>query len=172
MPITYNKIASVTVGSGGTTEINFTSIPATFTDLVLKYSARITANDSSWRLRINGSSASIYSGRYLQGTGSGAFSGSWSSADNDNFVAVNSSTSTASTFSNAEIYFPNYGSANNKSYSVDAVTENNATAAVAFLNAGLFSSTSIITSLSLYYSGISNDIAQYSTATLYGIKKD
>ncbi len=170
MPNTFTKIASVSVGSGGASSIDFTSIPSTYTDLVLKYSTRITANDANWRLKINGSASSIYSGRYLQGTGSAAFSGSWSAAANDNFVITNGSATTASTFSNAEIYFANYAGSTNKSYSVDEVTENNATAAVAFLTAGLFASTSAITSLSLYYAGVGNDIVQYSTATLYGIK--
>jgi hypothetical protein len=33
MPNTYKKIASVVVGSGGSSSINFTNIPQTFTDL-------------------------------------------------------------------------------------------------------------------------------------------
>ena len=170
MPNTYTKIASVAVGSGGATSIDFTSIPATYTDLKIVYSARITAADVNISMRINGSSSSIYSGRYLQGTGSGTASGSWSAANKDNFVIANSSAYTASTFSNVEIYLPNYTSSNNKSYSVDEVTENNATAAVMFLNAGLFSSSSAITSFTFFYAG-TTDIAQYSTATLYGISK-
>jgi hypothetical protein len=37
MATTYEIIASVTVGSGGAANIEFTSIPATYTDLVLKF---------------------------------------------------------------------------------------------------------------------------------------
>jgi hypothetical protein len=169
---TLQKIQTVTVGSGGAASIDFTSIPQTFDDLVIKFSARITANDSSMRLRINGSSSSIYSGRYLFSSGSGTpVSGSWSGSTNDNFIYVNGSTTTASTFSNVEIYFPNYRGSTNKSYSTDQVTENNGTTAYAVLTAGLFSSTSPITSLSLYYTGSANDIAQHSTATLYGVTR-
>jgi hypothetical protein len=169
---TMVKIDTVTVGSGGAANIEFTNIPQTFDDLVVKFSARITANDSSMRLRINGSSSSIYSGRYLFSSGSGSpVSGSWSASTNDNFIYVNGSATTASTFSNVEIYFPNYRGSTNKSYSTDQVTENNGTTAFAVLTAGLFSSTSPITSLLLYYTGSSNDIAQHSTATLYGISR-
>jgi hypothetical protein len=41
MANTYEAIATVEVGSGGAADIEFTSIPATYTDLVLKLSARI-----------------------------------------------------------------------------------------------------------------------------------
>lgn len=149
--------------------IDFNTIPSTYTDLVLKYSSRITAADTTWHLRINGSSSSIYSGRYFQGTGSNAYTGTWSSANNDNFVVTNGSGYTASAFSNVEIYFPNYLSSVSKSYLVDEVTENNATGAVMFLTSGLFASNSAISSLSLYYTG-SSDIAAYTSAYLYGVK--
>ena len=171
MANTFELIQAVTVGAGGTSSIDFNSIQPNWTDLVLKYCCRITANDSSWRLKINGSSSSIYSGRYLYGAGSGSgASGSWSSAAIDNFIYVNGSGTTASTFSNGELYFPNYASSTTKSYSTDQVTENNGTTAYAFLTGATFASNSAITSLSLYYTGTSNDIAQYSTAYLYGVK--
>ena len=169
MANTFELIQAVNL-TGTQSSIDFTVIPSNYTDLVVKYSTRITSADTTWHMRINGSSSSIYSGKYLQGTGSGTgYSGSWSAQNNDNFMVTNSSGYTASTFSNVEIYFPNYTSSNNKAYSVDEVTENNATGAVMFLNAGLFASSSAISSISFYYSG-SSDIAAYSTAYLYGVK--
>jgi hypothetical protein len=167
---TRTLIEAKTVATGGTSSIVFSSIPSTYTDLSLVYSARITAADTSWHLRINGSSSSIYSGRYLQGTGSNAYTGTWSAQNNDNFVPINGTGYTASTFTNVELYFPNYLSSDSKSYLVDSVTENAAAGAVMFLNSGLFASNSAISSLSLYYTGSSNDIAEFSTFYLYGIK--
>jgi hypothetical protein len=41
MALTYTAIKTVTVGSGGAANIDFTSIPQTYTDLVLKVSARM-----------------------------------------------------------------------------------------------------------------------------------
>ena len=38
-----NLISSVTVGSGGASSIDFTSIPQTYTDLVVRWSTRGTA---------------------------------------------------------------------------------------------------------------------------------
>ena len=40
MATTYKAISTVTVGSGGAASITFSSIPATYTDLVLKISGR------------------------------------------------------------------------------------------------------------------------------------
>ena len=81
---------------------------------------------------------------------------------------VNGATATANTFANVSIYIPNYTSANYKSVSIDAVTENNATTAYAFLSAGLWSNTAAITSATITNS--SGNYVQYSTAYLYGIK--
>ena len=74
---------------------------------------------------------------------------------------------TASTFGNAEIYIPNYASSNNKSVSADFVSETNAADAIFGLTAGLWANTSAITSIKLTPAAA---FAQYSTATLYGIK--
>ena len=58
---TYVLLSSVTVGAGGASSINFTSIPATYTDLVLKISARTnsTGAGSTYKISLNGSSSSL-----------------------------------------------------------------------------------------------------------------
>lgn len=170
MAVTYKKIASVTVGSGGATAIEFTSIPATYTDLIMFLSVRLNVNDASMYMRFNGSTSG-YSGRYLIGDGSSASSGSWSASAADNFVYAVRSTYTASTFTNTLIYIPNYGSSNNKSYSTDQVTENNSTTSLQILTAGLWANSAAISSIKFFYTGTANDLVQYSTATLYGISK-
>jgi hypothetical protein len=165
MANTYTLIASSTVGSGGAATIDFTSIPATYTDLVLKVSARSTDNTGDLGIKLN-TSTSSFSRKVLRGSGSAASSTSGS----DNYVGgLNPSTYTASTFGNAEIYIPNYAGSTNKSISVDSVTENNATEAFAFLVASLWSDTAAITGVTLY-NFTSGNLAQYTTAYLYGIK--
>ena len=166
MPTNPNMVAiqTVTVGSGGAANIEFTNIPQTYTDLVILHSTRQNAgNAPSLLIKFNGSTSN-FSTRYLIGSGSAASSGT-SPAN----YAGNSdgSSNTASTFSNGQIYIPNYTSSNYKSYSIDDVQENNATEAYATLIAGLWSNTSAITSITLYNS--SNSFVQYSTATLYGV---
>jgi hypothetical protein len=165
MATTYEAIATVTVGSGGAANMEFTSIPATYTDLKLVYSGRDNRNDTQngVNISLNGSTSN-FTGRQLQGNGSAA-----ASFNIARFVSYNNgANSTANTFANAEIYFPNYASSNYKSFSSDAVEENNATTAFTFLSAGLWSNTAAITSITL--TPDSANFVQYSTATLYGIK--
>jgi hypothetical protein len=167
MANTYEAIATVTVGSGGAATMEFTSIPQTYTDLVVKYSGRLAANvDSTTKITFNGNTAN-YSNIVLYGNGSAPFS--FTNTPGYAYGGlVNNSANTANTFSNAEIYISNYTSSNNKAISLDTVQETNGTEAYAMLSASLWSNSSAITSITL--DPINADFAQYSTATLYGIK--
>jgi hypothetical protein len=162
-------ISTVTVGSGGAGTIDFTNIPQIYTDLVLKASVRGDSTGAAFtaiRLLPNNTSSNG-STKWLRGNGSAASSDS----DTTGIYSGEADTAaaTASTFANIEWYIPNYGSSNNKSFSVDSVHENNATTAYAHLVAGLWSNTSPISSLILDLA--SGSFVQYSTATLYGIRK-
>ena len=170
MPDTFVKIATVTVGAGGASSIAFTSIPSTYTDLCLKVSARDTFSAVSviGQLKFNANSSG-YSFKRLRGTGSAVDSYGESGATEMNLYNTSvGASATASTFSNYEIYIPNYAGSTNKSFSVDSVTENNATEAYAVLFAGLWANTAAISSMSIVPTTL---FAQYSTATLYGISK-
>jgi hypothetical protein len=168
MANTYELIASSTVGAGGATNIEFTSIPSTYTDLALHYSLRSDRTGSVWegvRLTPNGS-ATTPTSRVVYGTGSAI-----GSEFNNDYYGGDGATSTATsnTFASGCIYIPNYASSNNKSWSVDSVTENNGTGALAILVAGLWSVTDAITSLKLRPETTASFV-QYSTAYLYGVK--
>jgi hypothetical protein len=167
---TYTQIGSaVTVGSGGAATIAFSSIPATYTDLVIKVSVRGDATFSTQQmyLTFNGTTSG-YSARQVYGDGSSATSATLSNSGAAiSIVNTNTSVSTANTFSSSEIYIPNYAGSNYKSVSADSVTENNATAAIAGLTAGLWSNTAAITTVTLTPQG--GNFVQYSTAYLYGV---
>jgi hypothetical protein len=163
MADTYTLIQSVAVGSGGAASIEFGSIPQTYTDLKIVISARSTGAGSQILLSFNGSTASFTS-RYLFGDGSTVTSGTLARYAG----AFPLSTFTASVFGNSEIYIPNYTGSSNKSYSADSVTENNATGSYLTMVAGLWSATSAITSVTLTPDSV--NFAQYSSASLYGIK--
>ena len=169
MPDTFIKIASVTVGSGGAANITFSSIPSTYTDLLIKVSARSTGSYKRGVLLcyFNGTATNL---TYRRLYGIAAFGSPGSDSGSDSTTSYFSgNTSTASTFGNDEIYIPNYASSNFKSYGSDGVSEDNSNEAGASLTANLWSSTSAITSITLM-DNQSNNLAQYSTATLYGIK--
>ena len=168
MANTYTLIASSIVGSGGASTIDFTSIPSTYTDLMVVLSARSTRNLYEWddiRQNINSSGVST-SITAVNVYGTGSATGSNTGVGTAAGIA-NTDNVTANSFSSVSIYYPNYTSSNNKSISVDAVSENNATSALAILTATLWSNTAAITSLS--FSCANGNFKQYSTAYLYGI---
>jgi len=173
MATTYTAIATVEVGAGGASSIDFTGIASSWTDLVLHLSIRsnrATQVYDTGRIRFNSDSGSNYTAsRRLYGNGTSAVSDAPAITNSGLFEMPTAAGATASTFGNIQIYIPNYAGSNYKSYSSDGVSENNATAAYASLIAGLWNSTSAITQVNLLpYSGTLFD--QYSTATLYGIK--
>lgn len=168
MANTYVAIATVTVGSGGAASIEFTSIPQTYTDLLLSVSARSETNNTGnlW-LQVNGSTATLPA-VLLYGDGSAASGASSGAADYIWNYSVPANY-TSSTFSNNEYYFSDYTGSSKKTVIHNGVTENNATTAFTVMSGATYNITAAITSLSLkiYFSG---DINEHSTATLYGIK--
>jgi hypothetical protein len=164
MANTYQFISSVTL-STTTASLSFTSIPATYTDLVVVWSGRTNKSGTSDNAEIsfNGSTAN-FSGRYLEGSGSG----SGQSGNFARFVGVDDgATATASTFSNNMVYITNYAGSGIKAFSADSVQENNAASAQITLNAGVWSNTAAITSIAITPSV--GSFSQFSTAYLYGI---
>ena len=166
MPNTFTLIASTGAPSASVASLSFTSIPATFTDLVLVMSLRSTSTNNYGSVLFNSSSTG-YTRKILYGDGSSVFSTGPTGYES---LTINPSNATGSTFANYQMYIPNYAGSNNKSFSVDAVTENNGTTAQAIFHAGVWANSAAITSLTIT-SGVGN-IEQYSTAYLYGIKKD
>jgi hypothetical protein len=173
MANTFVKIATVTVGAGGASSVDFTSIPATYTDLCLKLSLRTNRASlgvDTIYLEFNGSAGTAYSVRFLSGNGTSPSSGSTSAAANIAYAALaDGAGATANTFGNCDIYIPNYAGSSFKSVSSDSVNEDNTSLAYAWFNAGLWANTSAITSIK-FVSQNSANFVQYSSAILYGIK--
>ena len=167
MTANYVLLGKVTLGASAAS-VTFSNIPQTgYTDL------KIVASWRDTQAQIYGGLFYYFNGlttnrtnKYLEGNGSVVVSGS-ASSNTKMFVASGTGASaTANTFSNGEIYIPNYTSSNFKSSSADGVGENNATLAYADLNANLWSSTAAITSITLVpdVSFVAN-----STFYLYGL---
>ena len=171
MANTYTLIASTTVTGANAASLDFTSIPSSYKDLILKVSVRneaATTVGGLW-IQFNGSTANL-SSRILYGTGSGT--GSFS--DTTIFAYTNANNTTGNSFGSAEYYIPSYAGSTNKSVSVESVMETNASAANSALTAGLWSNTAAITSIKLLTFNNSNstlaNFLQYSSAYLYGVK--
>jgi len=160
-------VSTVTVGSGGAASIEFTGIAGTGKDLLVYVSAR-----SSWTghddlvMRVNNNSNSIYNWRNLRGDGASATSSSGTSQTLALVGRTTGTNLTANTFSNQQIYLPNYAGSSDKSYSADSVNENNATTAWQLLDAGRIATTSAITSLQ-FDTNNGGSFGEFTTISLY-----
>ena len=148
--------------------MEFTNIPQTFTDLYVVFSLRVsTANISQDTFLIfNNIGDAGYTARFLYGNGSSATSFTKNTTES---VTINGNNSTANTFGSGSLYITNYAGATAKSFSIDNITENNASSADARIVAGLWSNTSAINRIA-FFPGGSNIIAG-SRISLYGITK-
>jgi len=170
MSNSYVLLEKVVVGSAGASSVTFSNIPQTgYTDLKVVASARTDATRASngmlFDVRPNGSSTGL-TRRSVYGESGAAASASGS----DSYAVVtNTSDYTANTFSNAEIYIPNYTGSTNKSMSADSVTETNSTAGLQMLGAMLWSNTAAITSLQ--FTPLAGNFVANSTFYLYGVAK-
>lgn len=171
MANTYTLINSTTL-STTTASVTFSSIPATYDDLVLSVSSRNASTSTiigAATFTFNGSTGSLYSITKLIGDGSTASSSRRSSITSDEFYYPGSNASMSSnTFGSVEIYIPSYRASQNKPFSTFGVVENNsATAGNSEIDAwaNLYRDTAAISSLS-----ISGNFASGSTFWLYGIK--
>jgi hypothetical protein len=168
MANTYTLIDKSILGSSQSS-VSITSIPSTYTDLKLVISARASA-EMTYAIGFN-SNTSSYSGWSLRGSGAAAASYSTTAYSyGSTAVGLGYINNVTSTFTNCEIYIPNYASSNNKSFSADNVQEQNVTSPVyANLTAGLWSNSAAITSIQIKPE--SGTFETNSSFYLYGISK-
>ncbi len=169
MANTYELIASSTVGSGGAADITFSSIASTWTDLQVVASLRTDGTfGNPWYdtyITLNGTNLS-----WLDIISTGTSASSRNGATDFVTLGVTSSGATASTFGNISLYIPNYAGSSYKSASLDSVAENNASGNGMGLSAGLYSSSSAVTSITITpYNSPTVKLVEHSTAYLYGV---
>ena len=171
MANTYTLIASNMLSSSAAS-VTFSAIPSTYTDLVLRMSARTAAGSGiayTVETKFN-SNSSNYSYTAILNTNSTTV-GSWrSSADTYGTWLYSSDTpdSTANTFSSAEMYIPSYASSSNKVFStVSAPETNDAVDYLLTTTANLWQNTTAISSITLTPPA---SFAAGSSFYLYGIK--
>lgn len=171
MANTYTLISSNTVGAGGASSITFSSIPAIYTDLVLKVCLRQgSGSGNAYGLRFNSDTASNYTAKVLRNNGNVA--GSYTYSNVTMFeIKVPGSADQVSTFSNDEFYIPGYLLSNAKYTSLDNSYDINTSSydSPLSLQTGRWSGTAAISSITIVGTSAWN-FAQYSAAYLYGIK--
>ena len=166
---TYTLISSQVLGSSAAS-VTFSSIPSTYKDLVIRYSARLDAATTASRLSFNGDSATNYSDTAIYGNGSSASSTLDSSQTYIRpYASTDSSAMTTNTFASAELYIPNYAASTNKPLSNFGVTEDNSTSTAVIIaaTAALWRNTSAITSIT--FTANTGNYVSGSSFYLYGI---
>jgi hypothetical protein len=159
MAATYTPIASTTLGTA-VSSVTFSSIPQTYTDLVLIISTKNTSTGNYILTRYNSDSGTNYSQTRLVGTGSTV--GSNRDA-NDNSFAVMYQTNTT----DPGICVMNIFNYSNTTTNKTAISRDSFAADTTFLRCGLWRNTSAITSISLTING--GNFNTGSTFNLYGI---
>ena len=162
MPSTYDKIDKATVSGTSTNTISFTSIPATYTDLVLIADAKLDISGQGINLTFNSDTSSSYTSTRLYGNGSAASSDRQASGAFINF-ALGSVDAGQLIVANIMNY------SNTTTYKTCLLRQNTASAFVGSL-VGLWRATpAAINTVTLVSGGVSKYVAG-STFTLYGIK--
>ena len=169
MALTYTAITTTTVGAGGVSSITFSSIPQTYTDLLIRLSGRSaeSAQASTFRIALNGS-VSSFSGKGVWTTSPNAFT---YRNYNNSIISEVPANSRALNFGNTELYIPGYTVVANKGVSIYAVAENFGDFLIN--RSYLFrSNTAAITSITLdvFSANVNFNWAQNTNVTLYGIK--
>ena len=173
MASTHKFISAVTVGSGGVSNIEFTSIPNTYTDLVVKLSLRQTSTSGGAQLglRFNGDTGNNYTRNLIYADHGGIVNiAGGTNEPYARFAFEQSSNYTASTFGNFQIYIPNYAGNKYKSFQSDSVNASNSSSFYATaIYSGFWNSAAAITNIHLQNHAGGNNFAEHSTAYLYGI---
>jgi hypothetical protein len=157
MPSTYNKIEAKTLGSTATS-VTFSSIPSTYTDLVLVVQTTSTAQVDG---QFNGDTATNYSSTEMWTGGSGV--NSQRESNLNYFTLRDSSTTLGNNMSVVNIM--NYS--NTTTNKTVLIRTNDGRYSRTYARVVMWRNTSAINSILLYPAG---NFAIGSTFTLYGIK--
>jgi hypothetical protein len=179
----FESIATVSVGSGGSASVTFSSIPSDYTHLQIRLMARFTGDPGGttddwfiWLRPNNDSSSSAYTFHELQGRGTSASAYGVGTGGGHTGILLNrfpTSIALSNTFGVNVIDVLDYKDTNKyktfRALGGNDMNFNNSKAGVIGIYSGLWLNTNAITSFTLV-PGFASNFAQYSHFALYGIK--
>jgi hypothetical protein len=169
MAVTYEKIATTTISST-TSTVTFSSIPATYTDLILIGGIfRVTTGGNNMSMQINGDTGSSYSSIFFEGSGTAVSVGKSSGAESAaRFAAIGGGFSASATEPISLIM--QFMSYKNTNIWKPIISRYNQTSTIVGASVSHWRSTSAINQISLVRgSGGTADFGAGSVLTLYGI---
>ena len=159
---TYVPIATQTLASAAAS-VTFSSIPGTYTDLVIVCNAIRTTSLDNIGVRFNSDTGSNYSWTILKGTGTAAESDRRANVTDIIFNVYNSTNQ-----STGILQVQNY--ANTTTYKTALSRSSGASAGYVYATVGLWRNTAAITSITLFDEGTTSSVINTgSTFSLYGI---
>lgn len=167
MPATFEPIATYTVPSN-TTSYTFSSIPGTYTDLVVSMSVASSSGNTLF-IRFNNDTSALYSATRLSGSGTSALS------DRDTrgsgYGVLTNYAAPPSTLGNHNTILQVMNYSNTTTFKTWLNRSNLASAGTDAI-VGLYGSTSAITSIGFSTNGFggTSTLLAGSTFTIYGIK--
>ena len=163
----YQSIATVTVGSGGSSSISFSSIVGTFKHLQIRIHAKSsTSGDYDWSLRFNSDTGTNYTKHQVAGDGSTTFATGTAS---QNQIPGGFLTNGAWSSSIADVL--DYTSTSkNKTVRVLTGSDNNGDGLVGLRSGMYFATPAAITSIQIIPTSGASGFAEYTSFALYGIK--
>jgi hypothetical protein len=167
----YESIATVTVGSGGSSAISFTSIPQTYTHLQLRAIGRSTGSDAAgyWQVKINSDTGGTnYTEHYIAADGSTVSASGAGDVGIASYGVMAGGTASSGVFGANVLDILDYSNTNKyKTLRYLSGYDNNGSGRMRY-GSNLWKNTNAITQLDIkeYFSGY----AQYSSFALYGIK--
>ena len=166
----YESIATVTVGSGGSSSISFSSIPSTYQHLQIRVLARenVATQSDNLTIQFNSDTAGNYQSHYLYGTGSSAAAGAETGSQTTLIAGRVAGTSSGSNVFGASIVDILDYKDTNKYKTVRTLTGVDANGSgIVMFESGAWRSTAAVSSITLATGGT---FVQYSSFALYGIK--
>jgi hypothetical protein len=180
----FESIATVTVGAGGSSTIDFTSIPSTYTSLQIRYlaqTARSDFNGDALGMQMNADTGNNYTYHNVRVSESSSSvvseGGGTTSQINFGYGSLVGSASSSIFFATGIIDIIDYKNTNKfktiknlYGYDLNSTTAIGSVIGVTGLGSGSWRSTSAITSIKLTSAATGQSFKQYSSFALYGIK--
>jgi hypothetical protein len=171
----YESIATVTVGAGGASSVDFNSISSAYTHLQIRYIAKnssTSAGGADFMVTVNGDTTNTnYYSHYLFGNGATPTAGALQIGGYYGYLGQMATNATGQTsmFSGGVTDILDYKDTNKKKTLRSLLGFDLNGSGRIYLTSNLWNSTSAVTSLS-FSSPSGGTFTQYSTFALYGIK--
>jgi hypothetical protein len=159
----YESIATVTVGSGGASDVTFSSIPSTYTHLQIRFLARSSGSPDTKVQYNSDTTTTNYRTHLLYGDQASAVASTLANTAYVGYIATASNT-----FGASVVDVLDYANTNKYKTARSLAGYDANGSGYAILYSHLWMSTSAITSIKIYPD--SGNFTQYSSFALYGIK--